>query len=59
MISIDEAILNSERRAKRFWLLSILWVIIMLATTSVIAFSLYQFNKTQREINNLKARRAI
>jgi uncharacterized SAM-binding protein YcdF (DUF218 family) len=54
MISIDEAIISSERRAKRFWLISILWIIIMLATTSIIGVSLYQFSKTQREINELK-----
>ncbi len=54
MISIDEAILSSERRAKRVWLISILWIIIMLATASIIGVSLYQFSKTQREINTLK-----
>ena len=54
MISIDEAILDSQRRAKRFWLISIAWTIVMLVTASIIGISLYQFTKTQREINDLK-----
>jgi tetratricopeptide (TPR) repeat protein len=54
MISIDEAISASERRSKRLWLVSIVWVCIMIIVVVIFGIAIYQFNQTRTQINVLK-----
>jgi tetratricopeptide (TPR) repeat protein len=55
MISIDEAISASQRRAKRLWLISILWILVMLVIAIIFGASIYQFNETRSELEKLKS----
>lgn len=55
MISIDEAISVSQRRAKRLWVVSIIWVAVMAGIAFVFGVSIYQFNETRSQIDELKA----
>ncbi len=50
MTTIDEALLHSERRAKQFWLVSILWVVIMVAVAGAFAMAILRFNQTEAHI---------
>lgn len=54
MISIDEAISVSQRRAKRLWLLSVVWASVMVVLGVIFGTAIYQFNQTRKELNELK-----
>ena len=55
MITIDEAISYSERRAKRLWLVGILWLVIMVIVAFIFGISIYQFNSTRHELDHLRS----
>jgi tetratricopeptide (TPR) repeat protein len=55
MITIDDAISYSERRAKRLSLIGLVWIVMMLAVASIFGVSVYQFNDTRRELDHLKS----
>jgi tetratricopeptide (TPR) repeat protein len=57
MTSLDEAMARSERRARRLWLISLVWVFIMVAVAAMFARSIYKFDETSVDI--LKIREEI
>jgi tetratricopeptide (TPR) repeat protein len=54
MISIDQAISVSERRAKKLWLVSVIWALIMMIIAIIFGISIYQFNETKSRLNQLQ-----
>jgi len=54
MTSIDEALLHSEQRAKQFWLVSVLWVVIMVAVAGAFAMAILRFNQTEAKLDDTR-----
>ncbi len=54
MTTIDEALLHSEQRAKQFWLVSILWVVIMVAVAGAFAMAILRFNQTEAKLDDTR-----
>ncbi|HEY1260985.1 MAG TPA: hypothetical protein VGF34_17180 [Stellaceae bacterium] len=54
MISIDQAIAASQRRSRKLWLVSIVWTGVMITVALAFGISIYQFNETRSQVNELK-----
>jgi tetratricopeptide (TPR) repeat protein len=52
MTSFEEAITISERRAKRFWLVSVAWVLVMSAVAVIFGVSIARFERANDELTN-------